>query len=241
MSKLRPVCIIPARGGSKRLPRKNIALLAGKPLLAYAIEAARDSGLFDWIVVSSEDSEILKVASQYGAAIDRRAPELATDTAQVKTVCRELLLNLAQRGEHYQEFAVLLVTNPLRTAEDLKEAYQVFQDGDADTLMSLVPFSHPPQRAVRLSGGRVTPFLDGEQMKQTQLLEPLYRHDGSFIFGRVEPFLAGGEFYGGRVAPFVLPPEHSVDIDQPIDLLWAEFLIAHIARNQAAQGSGRMI
>ena len=120
----RPLCIIPARGGSKRLPRKNIALLAGKPLLAYAIEEALKSNVFDMGCVSSENDEVLEVARAYGAhQALKRPPELATDTAQVKHVCKYLLEYFTDRNSAYAEFAVLLTTNPFRTAEDVKAAY----------------------------------------------------------------------------------------------------------------------
>lgn len=222
----RPVCIIPARGGSKRLPRKNIALLGGKPLLAYAIEAAYESGVFAAVYVSSEDEEILGVARQYGAGTMQRTDTLATDSAQVKQVCLAVLEELAARGEVYKEFAVLLTTNPLRTAQDIRAAYEIFKKDEADFVMSLVPFSHPPQRAVWAPEGCIVPYYGVENMKQTQLLDTLYRHDGSIILGRVDAFRKSGEFYGQNVVPYYMPSERSVDIDNPLDLQWAEFLLS---------------
>ena len=221
----KPLCIIPARSGSKRFPRKNIALLAGKPLLAYAIEAAVESHVFDHVCVSSDDNEILDLARKYGATLAlKRPPELATDTAQVKDVCAYLLEDLAGHGDVYTEFAVLLVTSPFRTADDISAAYDIFKRGNANTLISLVPYSHPPQRAVWISKGYVEPYFGLEYMKQTQLLEQVYRHDGSIIFARRDVFLREREFYGTKVVPFFMPPERSVDIDSPLDLAWAEFL-----------------
>jgi len=223
----RPLCIIPARGGSKRLPRKNIALLAGKPLLSYAIDAALESDVFDLICVSSEDDEILETASKYGAHLAlRRGAELATDTAQVRHVCAHVLEDLASEGQVYDEFAVLLVTNPLRTSRDIKAAYEIFREKDANYLMSLVPYSHPPQRAVWVPGGYVEPYYGLQYMKQTQLLDTLYRHDGSIIFGKTDVFLKEKEFYRTNVIPYFLPAERSVDIDNSLDLAWAEFLLS---------------
>ncbi|MCK4782390.1 MAG: acylneuraminate cytidylyltransferase family protein [Desulfobacteraceae bacterium] len=221
----KPLCIIPSRGGSKRFPRKNIALLAGKPLLAYAVEAAVASNIFDHVCVSSDDDDILGLARTYGATLAlKRPPELATDTAQVKDVCAYLLEDLAGQGQVYTEFAVLLVTNPFRTADDISAAYDIFRRGNANSVISLVPYSHPPQRAVWTPKGYVEPYFGLEYMKQTQLLDPLYRHDGSIIFARSEVFLKEREFYGTKVVPFFMPPERSVDIDSPLDLAWAEFL-----------------
>jgi CMP-N-acetylneuraminic acid synthetase len=222
------ICIIPARGGSKRLPRKNIVLLEGKPLLAYAIEEALKSKVFDMVCVSSEDDEILEVARAYGAHLTlKRSQELAADTAQVKHVCKHLLEHFAAQGSAYPEFAVLLTTNPFRTSEDIKAAYEIFKREDANYVMSLVRYSHPPQRAVCVTNGYVKPYFGLNYMKQTQFLETLYRHDGSVIFGKTEVFLQEGEFYGAKVVPYFIPAERSVDIDSPLDLAWAEFLVSY--------------
>nr|HDN00199.1 acylneuraminate cytidylyltransferase family protein [Deltaproteobacteria bacterium] len=235
LSGSRPLCIIPARGGSKRLPRKNIAPLAGKPLLAYTIDAALESEVFDLICISSEDKEILETARNYGVHLAlKRGAELSTDTTQVKHVCAHVLEDLASRGQVYDEFAVLLVTNPLRTSQDIKDAYQIFKQKDANYVMSLVPYSHPPQRAVWVPNDYVEPYYGRQYMKQTQLLDTLYRHDGSIFFGRSEVFLRERELYGTKTVPYFIPPERSVDIDNPLDLAWAEFLLTktHMYRTQ---------
>ncbi|AEB09718.1 acylneuraminate cytidylyltransferase family protein [Desulfobacca acetoxidans] len=223
----KPLCIIPARGGSKRFPRKNLALLQGKPLLAYAIEAARESEIFDLVCVSSEDQEILETAVWYQAGLAlARPPALASDNAQVRQVCTHVLEYFISKGHFYREFAVLLVTNPLRTSQDLRSAYEIFRSRQANYLMSLVPFAHPPQRAVWAPQGYVEPYFGLNQMKQTQRLDQLYRHDGSFIFAKSQIFLAEGEFYGSKVIPYFMEAERSVDIDNPLDLAWAEFLLS---------------
>lgn len=220
--------IIPARGGSKRLPRKNIALLAGKPLLAYAIEEALKSNIFDTVCVSSEDDEVLEIARACGVHLALKRPQqLATDTAQVKHVCKHLLEYFATQGSAYTEFAVLLTTNPFRIAEDIKTAYEIFKRQDANYVMSLVPYSYPPQRAVWVTDGYVKPYFGLQYMKQAQLLDTLYRHDGSIIFAKTEAFLREREFYGTKVVPYFIPQERSVDIDSPLDLAWAEFLLSH--------------
>jgi CMP-N-acetylneuraminic acid synthetase len=233
----KPICIIPARGGSKRFPRKNISLLAGKPLLAYAIDAALKSNVFDMICVSSEDEQILKIAEKYGAdSAIKRPVELATDKTQVKEVCAYLLESFAAQGLLYKTFGVLLVTNPLRTGQDISKAYETFKKDDSDFCMSIVPFSHPPQRAVWVPSGFVVPYFGQEYMKQTQLLDKLYRHDGSIIFAKSEQFLKKNEFFGKKVAPFFMPSERSVDIDSPLDLAWAEFLLERSKKVEVAGG-----
>jgi CMP-N-acetylneuraminic acid synthetase len=222
-----PLCLIPARGGSRRFPRKNLAFLAGKPLLAHAVAAARASGVFSLICVSSEDGEILAAAREAGAdAALPRPPELAGDTAMVKEVCIQVLEHFSARGQAFREFGVLLPTTPLRRPEDLQAGYRLLQNPEVNYVMSLVPFSHPPQRAVWAPEGYVEPYFGLQFMRPAQQLDPLYRHDGSFIFAKTEVFLREREFYGTRVAPYFIPPEYSVDIDSPLDLAWAEFLLA---------------
>ncbi|MFC1904274.1 cytidylyltransferase domain-containing protein [Chloroflexota bacterium] len=223
----KPLCIIPARGGSKRLPRKNMAQLAGKPLLAYTVEEALKSGVFDQVCVSSEDDEILEVAREYGAQLAlKRPPELATDTAQIKKVCKYLLEYFVTQGSTYSEFAMLQATNPLRKAEDIKAAYEIFKREDANYVISIVPFSHPPQRAVWVPDGYVKPYFGLQYMKQVQLLDTLYQPDGSIIFAKTEVFLEEGEFYGSKAVPYFIPVERSLDIDSQLDLAWAEFLLS---------------
>lgn len=222
-----PLCIIPARGGSRRFPRKNLALLAGKPLVVHALEAARASGIFGLVCVSSEDEEILAAARIAGADVALpRPPELAGDTAMVKEVCVHVLEHFLAQGPQIKEFAVLLPTCPLRRPEDLRAAYEKLKDPGVHYVMSLVPFSHPPQRAVWAPTGFVEPYFGPRYMQPAQRLDTLYRHDGAFIFGKTAVFLKEREFYGSRVAPFFVPPEWSVDIDSPLDLAWAEFLLA---------------
>jgi CMP-N-acetylneuraminic acid synthetase len=222
----KPLCIIPARGGSKRFPRKNVALLLGKPLLAYAIEAAIESKVFDIVCVSSDDDEIIEMAEGYGADLAVKRPiELSGDQVQVREVCAYLLESFATQGKSYAEFGVLLVTNPLRSSQDICNAYKIFKESAANFCMSLSPYSHPPQRAVWIASGFVKPYFGRNYMKPTQMLETLYRHDGSIIFAKSVEFLKDKEFYGTKVVPFLTPIERSVDIDGPLDMAWAEFLL----------------
>lgn len=229
---MKPICIIPARGGSKRFPRKNIALLANKPLVAYTIEAALESNIFDEVCVSSEDDKILEISRKYGATLNlKRKSELASDTAQVRHVCASILEGLAAKGLFYTEFAVLLATNPFRKPEDIKNAYRIFKSKKANYVISLVPYSHPPQRAVWVPQDYVEPYFGLQYMKPAQLLDKLYRHDGSIIIARTEAFLRDKEFYGTKAVPYFINEERSVDIDNPIDMARAEFLISRLNRN----------
>ena len=222
----KPLCIIPARGGSKRLPHKNIALLRGKPLLCYAIEAAIESGVFSMICVSSDDDDTLKIAGGYdGVQLIHRSSELSTDKARVVDVCLELLRNFQKDDVHFKEFAVLLATSPLRTSEDIRKAYKIMRGNDVDAVMSIVRFDHTPQTAVWVPDGNVEFFFNKELTSIRQNMPILYRHNGAIYFSKTESFLRNPVQYGEKTVPYYMPPERSVDIDNPIDLEWAEFLL----------------
>ncbi len=217
----KPLCIIPARGGSKRFPGKNTVLFDGKPLITHAIEVAKASGVFSAILVTSDDPEALKIARDNEVDIvHERSADLASDTAQLKTVC----LSLLKEYPDYDAFALLIPVSPLRTAEDIQKAYALLQSGDVNTVFSVKQHLHPPQLAVAIQDGYLKPFFESDNLKTAQQLENLYHHDGTVIFCKRESFLEEGEFYGSKVVPYEVPVERSVNIDEPIDLEWAEFL-----------------
>jgi len=226
---LKPLAIIPARGGSKRFPRKNAALLEGVPLVVRAVQAAEASGIFGKICVSSDDPEILALVGEDYAR--KRSEQLAGDTVQVKTVCLALLDDLESEGEEYESFGILLPTSPLRRPEDLRGAYQALKASGADVVMSVVSYAHPPQRALAIREGKLVPFFETGEMKRTQDLEPLYRHDGSSLFVNTEAFRRQGEFYCEKLVPYEIPVEYSADVDSPEDLEWCEFLLKRMTAN----------
>jgi len=216
---MKPICIIPASGASIRFPRKNIALLNGKPLLAYAIDEALLSNIFRAVYISSEDAEILEIAQNYGGVPLLRPPELGSDRAQIRHVCLDILKSI-----ECDEFGVLGVPNPLRKAEDIVAAYTIFKQSDAECLMSISSYNHPPQRAVWVSDGYIEPYFNIKYMLRAQELDQVWRCDGSILFVKTDTFRRVGDFYGPRIVPYFTPSERSVDIDFPIDLKWAEFL-----------------
>lgn len=223
----KPIAIIPARGGSKRFPRKNVALLHGKPILAYAVEAAKESGVFAKVCVSSDDDEILAIAKEYGADLALKRPdEFATDTSRLIHVCRYLLEQFQKEGTPYDVFGLMLPTNPLRTAADIRGAWEIFQRGNCFGVMSVVPLIHPPQQALRISGDFVVPAFGMEHMVPSQKLEQLYIEDGSITFLRSDIFLERNELYGEKMVPYILSNSHSIDIDTPHELAVAECLMA---------------
>lgn len=212
------ICIIPASGASTRFPKKNIALLYGKPLLAYAVEAALKSNVFESVYVSSEDDNILNIALRYGATPLVRSPELASDRAQIRHVCLDILGVI-----DCKEFGVLGIPNPLRTAKDIKDAYVIFKHSDADCLMSVSKFKHPPQRAVWIPDGFVEPYFGVEHMRRAQKLEPLWRCDGSIIFAETIGFKEVEDFYKMLIVPYFTPEDRSVDIDYREELEWVRW------------------
>ena len=225
----KPLCIIPAKGTSKRFKRKNIAFLAGKPLLSYSIETALNSGIFDKVCVSSEDDEILNLAKGYDKVLASKRPsELSIDDVEVRHVCKYILEYFLQKNIEYTSFCVLLPTSPLRNKNDIIGAYNIFEENNAECVMSLVEYSYPPQRAVCVKDGYVKPYYGLENMKPTQKLEKLYRHDGSVLFCKSDSFMKNDGFYQNKIIPYFVPDERAVDIDSPMDLKWAEFLLSKL-------------
>lgn len=220
------LCIIPARGGSKRFPGKNVVPFNGCPLIALSVRVAKDSGVFDRIVVTSDDPEALEIGRAEGAHVIQRSAALASDSAQVKDVCVQLIVELATSGYQPESFCVLLPTSPLRRVEDLQKSCEVMNSSALpDVVMSVCQARHPPQRALSIaSDGLLTPFFGEENMIQGQRLVPLYFHDGLLLWCRTSSFVRSKSFFAGKVVPFEIPLERSVDIDYPIDLAWAEFL-----------------
>jgi CMP-N-acetylneuraminic acid synthetase len=202
--------------------------LAGKPLIVYAIEAASQSGVFDKICVSSDDEKILRIASEHGAhSVLKRPPELSTDQTRIVEVCAHILEEFSLSGMEYIEFCLTLPTSPLRNAGDLRAAYELLMKENTDTVMSLTPHAHPPQQAMWVKPGQpyASAYFGIKYMKRSQETDKLYQHDGSVIFSRVGPFMKHKNFHKTRIFPYVMPVERSVDVDSPIDLKWAEFLL----------------
>ena len=229
----RAVCIIPARGGSKRFPRKNLARFEGVPLLVRPIHTAQATGLFDRIIVSTEDPEIAQVATDAGAEVHARPPELATDSARVAEVCVDVLLCACADGSMTARdvFCVLIPPSPFRTPEHVTDSY-VLLDARPERpgrprpngVMSVSEFPHMPAWAVHEWDEHVRLFWGKRWLQSRDALPVLYRHNGVVLWMRVGAFLRATDFYGPRIVPYYMTPEESVDIDTPLDLEFAEFL-----------------
>lgn len=221
--RMKTVAIITARGGSKRIPRKNIKEFCGKPILAYSIEAAIQSGIFDTVMVSTDDEEIAEIARQYGAEVPFfRSEKTANDYATTNDVLLEVLDEYGKRGEHFELACCIYPTAPFVTAEKLKTAVEQLSGTDADTLIPVVSFSYPPQRAMIVKEGRLVfeypQYLDS----RSQDLEPHYHDVGQFYVFKTEAFQQNKKLMLGNILPMVVSEMEVQDIDNESDWKIAE-------------------
>ena len=217
---MKPLCVIPARGGSKRLPRKNIAEIGGKPMVAYAIEAALTSGVFEKVCVSTEDEEIAAVSRASGAEVPfMRRPDLASDTATIVDVSLDVLAFFEEMRIVFLEMGVLLPTCPLRTAEDIQEAYRRFREANAQFLMAVTEYDHSPFRALKKEGVYLDAFWDRKYLSmKAQELPHVLVDNGAVYFVKTEALKKQRIFYGEKLIGYYMPRERSVDVDTIADL-----------------------
>jgi N-acylneuraminate cytidylyltransferase/CMP-N,N'-diacetyllegionaminic acid synthase len=220
--------VVPARRNSKRIPEKNLAPLAGRPMLVYTVEAALESGVFDRVVVSSEDGEIRELAARCGAEPHERPEELAGDLVSATDVCLEAHEAQSRRGEAYDAIVCLQPSSPLRTAADVTAAWETFLGADADFLVSVTPIDpHNFHWAVRRGAdGWWEQWFGDEFMVERPLLPPVHRPNGAVKIGRVDPLAERRNFFGPRLAAYEMPEERSLHVAEPFDLALAEWLIS---------------
>jgi N-acylneuraminate cytidylyltransferase len=220
---MRTIAIITARGGSRRIPGKNIKEFCGKPILAYSIEAALESGLFDTVMVSTDDKKIAEIALKYGAEVPFYRSELTSgDYATTNDVLLEVLEEYEKRGEHYDLGCCIYPTAPFVTAQKLQKAVKSLMETDADTLIPVVAFSYPPQRAMIVKDERLIfeypQYLDS----RSQDLEPHYHDVGQFYVFRIENFKVNRKLMLGNILPMVVSEMEVQDIDNMTDWEIAE-------------------
>lgn len=218
------VAIITARGGSKRIPHKNIKEFCGKPILAYSIEAALASGAFDRVMVSTDDEKIAEVARKYGAEVPfMRSEKTSNDYATTKDVLEEVLEEYAKRGEHFDTLCCIYPTAPFITPQRLSEAMELLAEKDGDTLLPVVRFSFPPQRCVVKDAAGYLQFKWPEyRNSRSQDLEPYYHDAGQFYCLRVSSFAAQKNLIMEKTVPMELPETEVQDIDNEEDWKLAE-------------------
>ena len=231
------VAIIPARGGSKRIPRKNIRLFAGKPIIAYSILAAHESGLFDRILVSTDDEEIAAVSRSWGAETPFvRPPDLSDDYTGTNAVAAHALHWLAAHGEPPSIGCCIYATAPFIEVYDLKRGFDLLIQVNKSFAFSVTTFSSAVQRALRVSAkDGVTPLFPEWIDCRSQDLEEIYRDAGQFYWGRADAFRQDLSLYGAHTVPIVLPRYRVQDIDTPEDWSEAELLHAALTEKTAAE------
>ena len=218
------LAVIPARGGSKRIPRKNIKLFAGRPIIAWSIDAARDSGCFDRIIVSTDDAEIAEVARAAGAEVPFMRPmALADDHTGTIDVMRHAIEHESHRHPTLEFACCIYATAPMLVPVDLRAALETLMAGDADFAVSVTKYPFPIQRAVRVDSRRRLSMFDPDQFAtRSQDLEEAYHDAAQFYWGRSAAWLSATTLFGSATAAVVIPRHRAQDIDTPEDWLRAE-------------------
>lgn len=212
------VAVITARGGSKRIPRKNIKEFMGKPMLAYAVEAAVNSKVFDEVMVSTDDVEIAEIAKQFGAKVPfMRSEKTANDFATTADVLEEVVSEYKKRGKTFDELCCIYPCVPFLTADVIKNAYEKFKTSGADRLTPVVKYSFPIQRAFKLNEQGLLEYREPENApKRSQDLEPMYHDVGMFYFYKTE------KMNSDKIAMLEMDEAMVQDIDNDSDWQMAE-------------------
>ncbi|MBT2772437.1 pseudaminic acid cytidylyltransferase [Halomonas sp. ISL-60] len=220
------VAIIPARGGSKRIPRKNVTKFCGKPMIAWSIEAAKASGCFDKIIVSTDDPEIADVAEQWGAEVPFLRPsDLADDYTGTLPVIRHAVQWLSNHEVKVDYACCVYATAPFVTSEALLCGWKLIQQSGASFVFSVTSYAFPIQRAIRITeNGRVAMFNPEHFQTRSQDLEEAWHDAGQFYWGTADAWLEEKPIFGEDSLPVKLPRHRVQDIDTPEDWIRAEWL-----------------
>lgn len=217
------VAIITARGGSKRIPKKNIRDFCGKPIISYSISAALESRLFDEVMVSTDSEEIAEIALRYGAKVPfMRSEEMSNDYASTSEVILEVLEEYRAFGKSFDIFACIYPTAVFLTAPKLRRAAKILTFFNADSVVPVVKYSYPPQRAFVLYDGFVRYQHPEFINSRSQDLEPLYHDCGQFYFCRTDAFLKKKSVVTDKSMAYILREEEVQDIDMVSDWNVAE-------------------
>ena len=220
------LAVIPARGGSKRIPRKNIKPFCGKPMIAWSIEAALESGCFDKVIVSTDDAEIAEVAREWGAEVPFMRPaELANDYVGTIPVIHHALDWFVQQGEQPDKVCCLYATAPFVSAKDLKQGLEVLQSEDCAYAFSVTSFPFPVQRAIRITeSNRIQMFYPEHFNTRSQDLEEAWHDAGQFYWGQASAWQQELPLFSPDAAPVHIPRYRVQDIDTMEDWVRAEWL-----------------
>jgi pseudaminic acid cytidylyltransferase len=221
------LCVIPARGGSKRIPRKNIRLFSGKPMIAYAIQAAQRSGLFSRIIVSTDDEEVRKVSLEFGAEVPfMRPPELADDYTPTVPVIAHAIRTLEETGSNLTYVCCIYPCAPFIEEKDLKKALSLLEQANSEYSFPVAEYPAPIQRALKLGlGDQAFPFYPEFELSRTQDLERAYHDAGQFYWGRKKAWLTNQRVHSSAVG-LEIPRSRVVDIDTHEDWKRAELFMS---------------
>lgn len=217
------IAIITARGGSKRIPRKNIKNFMGKPMLAYAIDASLKSGIFEEVMVSTDDKEIAEVALKYGAKVPfMRSAKTASDFATTFDVIDEVINEYKKIGKNFESLCCIYPCVPFLKAETLRNAYTKMQEGNFDAMMPVCKYSVPVEWAMKIENNLLVPFDREKQNMRSQDLEPKYFDAGMFYFCKTEKLYQHKSLVPEYTAAYVIDEMECQDIDNETDWQLAE-------------------
>lgn len=217
------IAIITARGGSKRIPHKNIKEFCGKPIIEYSIEAAKQAGIFDTVMVSTDDNKIAEIAKNAGAEVPfMRSEETSNDYATTADVLMEVLEKYKERGIRYENACCIYPTAPFVTGYKLRQAMEMLVKEKKNSVMPVVPFSFPPLRGMVINDGKLEYKWQEYAMKRSQDLEEIYHDCGQFYVFRVETFEKEKKLVTDNTAGMIISELEVQDIDNETDWQLAE-------------------
>ena len=224
LSTVNALAIITARGGSRRIPRKNIRDFFGKPIIGYPIAAALASGCFQEVMVSTDDAEIAGVARSFGATVPfMRSAKTSDDFAGTEDVLKEVLAEYSRRGREFKAACCIYPTTPLVTAERLQEGMRILATDEAiETVVPVLRFGYPIQRALKIENSRLAMISPEYMNSRSQDLQAAFHDAGQWYWLRIAAFRHSGELFGAVCAPVVLDESEAQDIDNEDDWLLAE-------------------
>lgn len=220
------ICIIPARSGSKGLKDKNIKMFCGRPLMALTIEAALNSKLFDEVMVSTDSELYAEIARDFGATVPfLRSDEMATDKAGTWDTAREVVSKYRELGKEFDTICLLQPTSPMRTSEDIVNAYKIFEERNADAVVGVCPLEHPIKICNTLKENEsLDGFFDSNASGRRQDGDKYYRINGAMYIQKVASLENHENLYGERSFAYIMDKVNSVDIDDEADFIMAEAL-----------------
>lgn len=217
------LCIIPARGGSKRIPRKNIKYFLGKPILAYSIQAAIDSKLFDEVMVSTDDEEIADIAKKYGAKVPFiRSDKASDDFATIYDVVEEVIQNYKLNKKKFDNLCCIFSCAPFVTPDILNKTYAQLNDNNFDSVFPIIPYTFPIQRALRKIDGKISMIIEENLNVRSQDLEDTFHDAGQFYWFKTKKLLSSKKFLIPNTGGFEISELDAQDIDNDIDWRLAE-------------------